>query len=292
MPSRALRIDFHRTKYGPEILIDIAWTHEMPTFLRPEPHRLTFYDILLVTRGSGWFLLDGHRHVVRPGQIFFTTPGQIRGWRVRGLGGLCLFFPAAFLDEFFSDPEFLHRLPFFHVPAREGALALRASAARRMERSLARMRSELRHWRSDSPHALRARLYDVLIALARDYRASRSEMPIRSPHRVVLAYRRLVQSRARRGAGHTVADYARELAISPSHLNRLCQRHLGASAKEVLQEQLEVEARRELLLSDRSVAQIAIALGFADPSYFGRFFRRRTGVSPARFRQAARSTTP
>jgi AraC-like DNA-binding protein len=291
MPSRTTRIDFHRTKYGPEILIDIAWTHEMPTFLRAEPHRLTFYDILLVTRGSGSFLLDGHRHRVRRGQVFFTTPGQIRGWDVRNLDGLCLFFPATFLDEFFSDPEFLHRLPFFHVPSPDGALTLRPAAARRMERSLTRMRAELRAWRADSPHALRARLYDVLIGLARDYRGARGDMPVRTPHRVVLAYRRLVQSRSRRGARRTVADFARELAISASHLNRLCQRHLGASAKEVIQEQIEVEARRELLLTDRSVAQVATGLGFADPSYFGRFFRRRTGVSPARFRQAAWSAT-
>ena len=53
------RVDFHRTKYGPEILIDIAWVHEMPTFILTTPHWLAFYDILLVTRGRGWFSLDG-----------------------------------------------------------------------------------------------------------------------------------------------------------------------------------------------------------------------------------------
>src|SRR5688500_9649609 len=87
------RIDFYRTKYGPEVLIDTAWVREMPTFLEHDAHQLTFYDILLVTRGKGFFWLDSHRYPVRRGCVFFTSPGQVRLWRVQNLDGLCLFFP-------------------------------------------------------------------------------------------------------------------------------------------------------------------------------------------------------
>jgi AraC-like DNA-binding protein len=285
---RATRIDFHRTKYGPEILVDVAWVREMPTFLHEEPHWLAFYDIMVVTRGSGTFWLDGHRHRVHRGQVLFTTPGQVRWWDVRGLDGLCLFFPAVFLEEFFSDRDFLHRLPYFHIPAADASFSVGPAGATRLTRALSRMRDELRRWRADSAHILRARLYESLVALARDFAAARGAMPMRAPHPVMLEYRRLVATRALSEDGHSVARYAVDLAMSTSQLNRLSRRHLGASAKEVIQERLEIEARRLLLLTGRSAAQISRDLGVTDPSYFTRFFRRRTGQSPAHFRASER----
>ena len=281
-----LRVDFHRTKYGREILIDIAWIHEMPTFIVQRPHRLSFYDILLVTRGRGWFWLDGHRYRVSPGQVLFTTPGQVRDWDVSNLDGLCLFFPAAFLEEFFSDAHFLHRLPFFHVGSASAGVKLPPTMTLKFRKALSRMRSELRAWRDDSAHLLRARLYETLIRLARVYGQRHRVAATRTPHRVVIDFQQLVAEQGLRR--HHVHAFARDLAVSPSHLRLLCRRHLGVSAKEVIQERLEVTARRQLLFTDESAEQVAASLGFRDPSYFARFFRRRTGVSPARFRESGR----
>jgi len=291
MPSArhvAQRVDFHRTKYGREILIDIAWVHEMPTFLLKEPHWLAFYDILLVTRGRGWFSLDGHRMRVKPGQVFFTTPGQVRNWNVEGLDGICLFFPATFLEEFFNDQQFLQRVPYFHVRSDAAAVKLAPARMRAFRTSLSRMRSELRSYREDSPHLLRARLYETLVELGRDYARRYSTTASRSVHRAVRDFQRLVAERAR--SSHDVHGYAHDLAVSPAHLRLLCRRHLGVPAKEVIQERLEVEARRLLLFTDESTERVARELGFKDPSYFARFFRRRTGASPARFRESARRT--
>jgi len=276
------RIEFHRTKYGPEILIDTAWVREMPTFLHPGAHYLTFYDILLVTRGRGWFWLDAHRYRVRPGQVLFTTPGQVRRWHVDPLDGLCLFFPALFLEEFFQDGFFLFRLPYFHAPAGAAGLQLSTSAAARLSRRLLRMRRELLALQPDSEHLLRARLYEVLITLARDYSAAHGLTGQPVANRIALRFRELVERQA--PERHRVEDYARELAVSPGHLNALSRRFLGASAKEVIQERLAVGARRLLLYSDESAARIGRALGFKDPSYFSRFFRRATGRSPSAFR--------
>jgi AraC family transcriptional activator of pobA len=88
---------------------------------------------------------------------------------------------------------------------------------------------------------------------------------------------------------HDVRYFARELGVSPGHLNVLCRHHLGRGAKDVLAERLSVEARRLLLYSDRSAAQVGYTLGFSDPSYFARFFRRENGRSPTAFRQEVRS---
>lgn len=281
------RVRFHTTKYGPELLIDTAWTREMPSFLRLEPHTLDFYDILLVTAGTGWFWLDGHRHVVAPHRVLFTTPGQIRRWKVTGLNGLCLFFPAAFLEEFFNDSLFLHRLPYFHVPESQGSLRLSGSAAGQLRRRLLAMRRELRPLRSDSAHLLRARLYEVLITLSRSFIRQRRRTMLPSPNALTLGYRELVEREAPHH--HGVQYYARQLGVSPGHLNVLCHQHLGRGAKEVIEERLSVQARRLLLFSDRSAAQVGYALGFRDPSYFARFFRRENGRSPGAFRKQHRT---
>jgi AraC-like DNA-binding protein len=281
------RIRFHTTKYGPELLVDAAWTREMPTFLRAGPHVLDFYDILLVTAGRGAFVLDGHRHVVAPRRVLFTTPGQVRQWEVRGLNGLCLFFPAVFLDQFFNDRLFLHRLPYFHVPESQGSLRLSGAGFASLRRPLLAMRRELHRLKPDSEHLLRALLYEVLVTLSRLYRRQRASGPAGLPHPVMLRFRELVEREAMRQ--HDVAHYARQLAVSPGHLNVLSHRHLGRSAKAVITDRLSVQARRMLLYSTLSVAQVGYALGFRDPSYFTRFFRRENGRSPSAFRQMAGS---
>ncbi len=83
---------------------------------------------------------------------------------------------------------------------------------------------------------------------------------------------------------HPVAWYAERLHVSESSLNRLCQRASGRTAFEVVQDRLELEARRRLRYTAVPVGTLAVELGFDDQSYFARFFRRRTGSSPSAFR--------
>jgi AraC family transcriptional activator of pobA len=82
-----------------------------------------------------------------------------------------------------------------------------------------------------------------------------------------------------------VARYARQLAVSESSLNRLCQDLTGGTAFDVVQQRVLLEARRRLMYVPDSVAMIAEALGFKDPAYFCRFFRRHAGLSPSAFRR-------
>ncbi len=81
-----------------------------------------------------------------------------------------------------------------------------------------------------------------------------------------------------------VSWYAEQLHLSESSLNRLCDDVAGATAFEMLQARLALEARRRLTFTDVSVSVIANDLGFSDPSYFARFFRRVVGQSPRDFR--------
>ena len=274
-------IEFHRTKYGRELLIDVIRTASVPTFdTRGAPHVLSFYEIFLVTRGRGTLTLDGRSYPVRSGEVFFTSPGQPRQWLTRGLDGLCLFFTAEFVEDFFKDPLFLFSLPYFHRDRGDLHLTLKPGEAAMLRGRFRAMQRELHKLRADSPHALRAGLYETLIHLSRAYGDRAGEAP--RENATALRLRRLIEHHFREN--HQPADYARRLKVTVGHLNHLSRRHLGRAAGVVIRERLALEAKRQLIHTDATAAEVAYALGFKDPAYFARFFRREVGASPTAFR--------
>ena len=100
-----------------------------------------------------------------------------------------------------------------------------------------------------------------------------------------LQYFRKFQQRVRQaGTTHSVAQLADDLAITPVHLNRICQSVAGKSASQLVQEHTLDEARKYLTYTTYSVSEIAYLLHFDYPNYFARFFRKHTGLSPTEFR--------
>jgi AraC family transcriptional activator of pobA len=90
-----------------------------------------------------------------------------------------------------------------------------------------------------------------------------------------------------------VARYADRLGLSPERLNRLVRASGGASALDLVHERLAREACRRLVYVAAPISQLAFELGFEDPAYFCRFFRRRLGCSPRDYRQrGAAALTP
>lgn len=95
-------------------------------------------------------------------------------------------------------------------------------------------------------------------------------------------FRQLLETHFRRW--HQVSHYAEVLAVTPDHLNELVKAASGRSAKQLIQERLMLEARRSAWFSQDSLKQIAYDLGFEDPAYFSRLFRRCTGQTFSEFR--------
>ncbi len=280
-------VEFHRTKYGRELLVDAAFVRTMPTFFRvPNPHLLRFHDILLVTRGRGTFTLDAERCRVGPGVVLFTRPGELRSWDVSGLDGACLFFTREFVAEAFSDARFLDRLAFFHDTRPSAALALAPAESRLFLARFRVMQREIQTFEEDAPDALRAVLYELLVLLNRWYSKRHRAAPRREPSALVERFLGLVErDHARR---HRVSDYAAELGVTPGHLSALCRDARRESASRVVRSRVVLEARRLLAHSDLTAAQVGFRLGFDDPAYFARFFRREAGQPPTAFRARAR----
>jgi AraC family transcriptional activator of pobA len=89
-----------------------------------------------------------------------------------------------------------------------------------------------------------------------------------------------------------VADYARALAITPTHLSRLARQATGLPASRLIDDRVVREARRQLVYTNLQVATIAYALGYDDPAHFSRVFARATGMSPRRFRDRLAGREP
>ncbi|WP_162164313.1 helix-turn-helix domain-containing protein [Roseivivax isoporae] len=82
----------------------------------------------------------------------------------------------------------------------------------------------------------------------------------------------------------SIADYARALDLSPQQLSRVTHAVIGQSASRHVEARLFQEARRLLAYTRMGVAEVGYALGFNDPAYFSRAFRRHVGASPSDYR--------
>ena len=99
---------------------------------------------------------------------------------------------------------------------------------------------------------------------------------------VMRHFSRLIESHYREHI--PLVEYARWIGLSATQLNYLCREFHGCSALGVLHQRLLLEARRNLQYTSMTITQLSDYLGFSDVTYFSRFFRRYTGVSPKIFR--------
>jgi AraC-like DNA-binding protein len=89
---------------------------------------------------------------------------------------------------------------------------------------------------------------------------------------------------------HQAVDYAELLGCSVRTLSRAAREATGKGVRELIDERRLLEARRLLGAAQWDARSVAAHLGFTDPANFGRFFRDRTGLTPAAFAARGAST--
>ena len=83
----------------------------------------------------------------------------------------------------------------------------------------------------------------------------------------------------------SITEYAKRLSITPNHLNKTVKKATGISASQLVINFKIVEAKYLLMLLDVNIGEIASKLGFTDTSYFIRFFKKHTALTPVEYRK-------
>jgi AraC-like DNA-binding protein len=83
---------------------------------------------------------------------------------------------------------------------------------------------------------------------------------------------------------HTVQDYALLLRTQARTLNTVARKYANRSAHETIQDRIILEAKRRLYHESKSIKELGYELGFEDPAYFTRFFKKNVGIAPRHFK--------
>ncbi len=81
-----------------------------------------------------------------------------------------------------------------------------------------------------------------------------------------------------------VRHYATQIHITPEHLSRIVKTVSGKTASQWIKDYVVLEAKVLLKSSDMTVYQISEDLNFPNPSFFAKFFRKSTGMTPGTYR--------
>lgn len=239
------------------------------------PHRHShLHQFLLLDSGKGQVLIEENRHQITAGDLINIPMGTVHGFSFeRGTQGWVVTVASELLEENLSDSEGLR--PFLKKPdvvkfSREIGVTVTSIFAEYPGRGFARA------------HVLRA-LSSVLAGLVARTIAARDPIVSQSDHGLQRRFEALVEKHHLKHLG--VAGYADLLAVTPTHLSRVMRQTTGQPASAAIEVRLMREARRNLAFSNLPISEIAYQLGFGDPAYFSRVFKRATGLSPRAFRQ-------
>jgi AraC family transcriptional regulator, transcriptional activator of pobA len=255
-------------------------------------HAHDFLVLLHVERGRAPMHVDDRAWELEDGDVVVIAPGAVVAPPEDTMTGLvwAVFFPADAVDPGGAAPLVSWRAhpllaPFSGGPAGRhgGAQRLRVPpderAAWRAE--LEALETELAQRREGVAAAVRAHLTLLLVRLGRlevDVAGALADRPVLAAVFDVLE-RRFAEP-------ITPAGVAREVGLTPGHLTTLVGRHTGRTVGQWLTERRMREARRLLTSDGLTVAAIAHRVGYRDPGYFVRRFRREHGVPPQAWRRA------
>ncbi|WP_288307578.1 helix-turn-helix domain-containing protein [uncultured Muribaculum sp.] len=110
----------------------------------------------------------------------------------------------------------------------------------------------------------------------------RSMQTIRRKDSLLYDFIQLVESEFRRE--RSVAYYANRLCVSPKHLSSMVKEASGRTAGDWIDSYVIMEAKALLKNTGMTVQEISQALNFANQSFFGKYFKHLTGISPRMYR--------
>ena len=278
-----LRFDFLKNKYGNELLIDLGRIESLHGYiLSEELHTVTFYEVLVITKGKGTFSLDGNPVGFQKGTVVVTLPNQIRRWNTDGeVEGFTFFFEGEFLNTHFRDEIFLNRFHIFDYNRPSISVQLTEEQLQKCIWAFQEVEEEFEELKGDSSHIFRSLLYYSISKIDQFYQMqNRQNRKEADPN--IFRFKKLLDKHSQEW--HTVAEYSKALGIGHNYLNDLCKSYFKQTALKTIHQRLLLLSKREISFSEKTISEIAHELHFSDVSNFNRFFKKMTGETPKSFR--------
>jgi len=253
-----------------------------------EPHaHPDMLQIILATSGACICEIDGMQLAARAPSLITIPGGGVHGFKTDGASaGWAATIPHFRVIDLVVnrnlDHGFLLRRAYAVAPSADD------NEVATLEQLLRTLHEEANRLRDGWSVAKEALQQLIVIHAARMIRAGHDQIggEVHGERELFLAFRAMIEQRYL--TERRVGEYVTALRCSQTRLSRACMRFAGQSAKGVILDRLVEEAQRRLLFTRASASKIGYALGFVEPSYFLRFFRKRTGMTPTEYRAQQR----
>ncbi len=252
-----------------------------------EAHIHGFYQIIWFQKGSGMHYVDFKEYPVNDGTLFFISPGQIHCFdKQHQQEGIIIHFNESFLsDEGSSENVFLKynvfnafdAAPYYNLPAEN---------TDRLNYIARELGIEALNTDSFAHKDCLKYLVKMFLIYIQRLGNRGTGIPLcvnNSSNRTFIRFRQMLEHHYKHM--HTVKEYAAHLNVSTKTLTNCVYESSHNTPLKIINDRIILETRRQLFYSDLKVKEIAFHLGFEDPSYFVKFFKRQTGYLPAEFRE-------
>ncbi|GAA0893449.1 helix-turn-helix transcriptional regulator [Fulvivirga kasyanovii] len=250
-----------------------------------ELHRHNFFFVLVLQKGKGEHSIDFVPYPVHDCTVFIMRPGQVHQLTLRrGSTGYLMQFNADFYSPVAKPADQVLRKVSGKNHYRFGP-----DGFDKLMASLSCVFMEHEEKQERYKQVIKANLEIFFIQLLRQGHSTESSTESSTKAGSSYAQQRLddlmVLLETHITTCKEVGKYADMMHLTPYQLNAITKETLGKTCSQLINEQIVLEAKRNLLATTNRVNEIALELGYSDTSYFIRFFKKHAGSSPEAYRQ-------
>lgn len=249
------------------------------------PHRHDFFEVLYLLKGSGLHVIDGNKYEIKPPCVFFMSPGQAHKLELSlDIEGYIFIFTSDFYQLNRSNQNSLIEFPFFYTIHQDNPPLLLSSEndIRFLELLFRQSMAEINQSGESSLEVLRSILDLILTTCAARYQVDGNLLHNGKGQIIVKRFYHLVEENFQKNL--LMSDYARLIGVTPNHLTQTVRQLTGKTSSQVIKAKQLHEIKRLLFHTNLTVSEIANQLHFEDQSYFTKFFKRETGLTPIQYR--------
>lgn len=242
-----------------------------------KPHKSPYYFFVFVVKGKAVHKVDLKEIVVSEGQLLYILPNQIHT-------------PPTKTDdrEYFKisfDQNCLSLLPkqfsFFINPLNNQTISFNAHSQKRIIQLFETIAQLLANDKKNQTELLLANLNTLLTEFDTAYfESTKNNFQIGKIQKYI-DFKLIIETHLTEQK--SVTEIAEKLAVSTNSLYQIVKEFSGVSPKEFITNRLMLEAQRKLHYSDYTTKELAYELGFNDPDYFSRIFKKHTGKSVSEY---------